>query len=79
MNPNLSPKLINLIESLCSLGCSQVNDVLSRARSGQSINELSELSVAEKEQVLEELDQIMSVYDDSSGENPSADFKPEIK
>ena len=78
MNPNLSPKLISRIESLCSLGCSQVNDILARAKTSQSINELSDLSTTEIEQVLEELEQIMSVYD-SSNESISADFKPEIK
>lgn len=63
MNPNLSKKALNKIETLCGEGCCDVNQLLVRARNGNPLEELSEFSPSETKQILDELDQIMSVYE----------------
>lgn len=62
MNPELSKKALEKIETLCSQGCSEVNKLLQRAKHGNHIEELSEFDHDEIKQILDELDQIMSVY-----------------
>ncbi len=62
MNPELSKKALEKIETLCSHGCSEVNKLLERAKNGNHIEELSEFDHDEIKQILDELDQIMSVY-----------------
>lgn len=77
MNPNLSAKALKTIESLCAQGCNQVNDVLDRAKKGQTVDELNGLSEDETDLVIEELGNIMSVYDDDI--DFSTGIKPGIK
>ena len=62
MNPDLSKKAVEKIEKLCAQGCSEVNQLLKRAKNGNHIEELSEFDHAEIKRILDELDQIMSVY-----------------
>ena len=62
MNPDLSKKAVEKIEKLCAHGCSEVNQLLERAKNGNHIEELSEFDHAEIKRILDELDQIMSVY-----------------
>ena len=62
MNPNLSKKAVDKIEALCGKGCSDVNQVLEMAKDGKLLEELAEFSHAEIKQILDELEQIMSVY-----------------
>lgn len=63
MNPDLSKKALKKIETLCGKGCADVNQLLERARNGTQIEELAEFSHAEIKQILDELEQIMSVYE----------------
>ena len=62
MNPDLSEKAINKIEALCKQGCSQVNQVLDDAKHGKVIDGFSDFSDKEINQIIDELAQIMSVY-----------------
>ncbi len=62
MNPDLSKKAVEKIERLCAQGCSEVNQLLERAKNGNHIEELAEFDHAEIKRILDELDQIMSVY-----------------
>jgi len=64
MNPNLSKKARDKIETLCGMGCTQVNQLLEKAGNGNEIEELSEFSPSETDMIIGELDEIMSVYDD---------------
>ena len=64
MNPDLSKKALDKIEVLCGEGCTEVNQLLQRAKNGSRIEELAEFNRSEIEQILHELDQIMSVYDE---------------
>jgi len=64
MNPDLSQKAIDTIESLCQLGCTQVNQLIDDAKNGKDIKELAEFSHSEQGMIIDELDEIMSVYDE---------------
>lgn len=64
MNPDLSQKAIDTIESLCQLGCTQVNQLIDDAKSGKDIKELAEFSHSEQDLIIDELGDIMSVYDE---------------
>jgi len=63
MNPDLSKKVSSKIETLCEEGCSQVNQLLEKAKTGNELQELSDFSHSEINQIIDELDQIMSIYD----------------
>lgn len=69
MNPDYSSKVSNKIEELCKLGCTQVNRILEKSQSGDEIEELSEFDQAEIRQIINELGNIMSVYDKNSSDN----------
>lgn len=62
MNPELSKRALDKIESLCGQGCSDVSLLLEKAKNGTRVEELAEFNHSEIEQILDELDQIMSVY-----------------
>ena len=64
MNPDLSEKVVAKIEALCTQGCSQVNGLLQQAVDNDDGDEWSDFTETEKTQVLHELENIMSVYDD---------------
>lgn len=64
MNPALSTKAIDKIESLCGLGCTRVNQILEDSQNGNEIEELDEFNSSEKELIISELNQIMSVYEE---------------
>ena len=55
MNPNLSKKARDKIETLCGLGCTQVNQLLKKADRGDEIEELSEFTSSEKLLIIDEL------------------------
>ncbi len=63
MNPDLSEKVVHKIESICSLGCTQVNQLLDDTGNGKEIKELAGFSHSEAKQIVDELEKIMSVYD----------------
>ena len=62
MNPDLSKRALDKIEILCGQGCNDVNLLLEKAKNGSHVKELAEFSHLEIEQILDEQDQIMSVY-----------------
>jgi len=64
MNPDLSEKVLEKIEALCTSGCTQVNDLLQQDSKNKINNELSDFTEIEREQILLELKNIMSVYDE---------------
>ena len=64
MNPDLSKKAIKKIESLCKQGCTQVNQLLEKAEKSNDIEELSGFTKAEMSMIIDELIEIMSVYDE---------------
>ena len=64
MNPDLSKKSHQKIKSLCRQGCTQVNQLLEKAEKGDDIEELSDFSKAETSMIIDELVEIMSVYDE---------------
>ena len=63
MNPDLSQEAIDKIESLCEGGCENVNQLLTKARAGNQLEELSEFSGIEIEQIIDELNKIMAIYE----------------
>ncbi len=69
MNPNLSKKVSNKIEELCAHGCTQVNQLLENVKSGKNIVERSEFNDSEIRQIIDELTQIMSVYNTDNDNN----------
>jgi hypothetical protein len=66
MHPDLSKKAREKIEALCELGCTQVNQLLEKAGNVEEIQELSDFSSSEKKLIIDELSEIMSVYDEQS-------------
>lgn len=64
MNPDLSQKAIDTIESLCQLGCTQVNQLIDDAKNGKNIDVLADFSDSEQHMIIDELGEIMSVYDE---------------
>ncbi len=66
MNPDLSKKAVSKIETLCEQGCSEVNQLLKLAKQGTEIKELTDFNRAEVNQIIDELEQIMSIYIDES-------------
>ena len=71
MPSNLSKKVSSKIESLCAQGCTQVNQLLENAENGKNIIELAEFSHSESKQIIDELAQIMSIY--NTGNNDTDD------
>lgn len=62
MNPELTKKAIQQIESLCEQGCTEINQILEKAHNGEDVEQLSDFDKTEVQQIIDELDQIMSVY-----------------
>lgn len=58
-----SNKVTKKIESVCEQGCSEVNELLKKAENSNNIEELSEFSNTETQQIIDALGEIMSVYD----------------
>ena len=63
MKPEHSNKVAKKIESVCEQGCSEVNELLIKAGKSNNIEELAEFSKTEIQQIIDELSEIMSVYD----------------
>lgn len=63
MKTDHSNKVAKKIESVCEQGCSEVNKLLKKAENSNNIEELSEFSKTEIQQIIDELSKIMSVYD----------------
>lgn len=54
---------IQLLETICSRGCTYVNEVISILESGQSLEQTQQLSAVEQQSLLAELKSIMAVYE----------------
>jgi len=54
--------LDSLIESICQKGCNSVYEMIDQLQQGERVNELADLSTDERQKVLHELVNIMSVY-----------------
>lgn len=63
MNPDLSKKVSNKIESLCTSGCSDINQLLEKAGNGEVLTDLKGFSPTEVQQIIHELGEIMAVYE----------------
>lgn len=63
MTPERSNKISEKIEAVCGQGCTEVNQLLKQAESGNTIEILSEFSDNEISLIINELNEIMSVYD----------------
>lgn len=64
----LPASLLNKIEDLCKQGCQHVNNVIQKLEQNQTVEELKGLSDEEKQQILINLNDIMSVYNDKNDE-----------
>ena len=63
MTPERYKVVSHHIESICEQGCNQVSELLDKAENGSDISELSEFSRNEVNVIIDELSEIMSVYD----------------
>lgn len=66
MNPDLSDDARSAVESICALGCERVNEIIDALESGCSVRETAGLARSDRSRVLQELKEIMSVYDRDS-------------
>jgi hypothetical protein len=53
------------VDNLCEQGCSRVNDYIDALKNGEEFPEVAGMSVVEREAVLQQLVEIMAVYDGS--------------
>ncbi len=63
MSADLPDHLRTAVESICELGCERVNEVIADLESGRTVAETAEFSGPDQHRVLQELKDIMSVYD----------------
>jgi len=56
-----------LVERICELGCSRVNEIIEDINSGETPDELISLDSRQIRDVTKELVTIMSVYDENQG------------
>ena len=63
MTPERYKVVSHQIESLCEQGCNQVSELLDKAENGSDISELSAFSRNEVNVIIDELSEIMAVYD----------------
>ena len=56
-------KISNIIELICSEGCTSVNSIIIALEHGEMTNHSKSLTAGERIQLIKELKEIMSVYD----------------
>ena len=66
MNPDLSDDARTAVESICGLGCDRVNEIIDALESGRAVHETAGLDRSDRSRVLQELKDIMSVYERDS-------------
>ena len=66
----ISKKAVNKIEALCEQGCSKVSQLLTKANSGEEIEELANFDGDEITHIIGELGEIMSIYQDKADNRP---------
>ena len=64
MNPDLPEQVQHAVESICTLGCNRVNEIIAEVDQGNPVKELNGLSEDEIQTVKQELQKIMAVYTD---------------
>ena len=64
MNPDLPEQVQHAVESICTLGCNRVNEIIAEVDQGNPVKELNGLSEDEIRTVKQELQKIMAVYTD---------------
>ena len=64
MDPDLPEQVQHAVESICTLGCNRVNEIIADVDQGKPVKELSGLSDDEITTVKQELKKIMAVYTD---------------
>lgn len=73
MTPEHSKKVEIKIETLCKQGCSQVNQIINNAKNGNIAAELSEFTQSEVNHIIDELSNIMSVYNEDENSDNGSD------
>ncbi len=63
MNKDLPQHLQTIVETLCGSGCERVNIIIETLVKGGDVKDTAALPEKERKQVLHELKNIMSVYD----------------
>jgi ribosomal protein S13 len=64
MSPDLPEQVQHAVESICTLGCNRVNEIIEDVDQGIAVKELNGLSKDEIRTVKQELQKIMAVYTD---------------
>ena len=71
MTPERYKIVSRQIESIAEKGCDQVTELLNKAEtSNNNIKELSEFSRTEIDMIIDELNQIMTVYENKHKDKP---------
>lgn len=65
MNPDLPAHLQSMVESICELGCTRVNEIIAALESDIHVEETSDLDKTDRQRVLDELKQIMAIYENN--------------
>jgi hypothetical protein len=68
MKHPLPEHLQSIVEALCETGCQRVSDVIEILDKGADVKKTAALTEQERKQVLAELKNIMSVYDEDNKE-----------
>ena len=64
MSPDLPEQIQHAVETICTLGCNRVNEIIAAVDQGESVEELNGLDEDEIRTVQHELQKIMEVYSD---------------
>lgn len=57
-----SPKIVKIVEDICMLGCTRVNEIIKELELGEYLDEAGNLNAEETRTLLHELKSIMAVY-----------------
>ena len=63
MKPDIPAHIQSTIDSICELGCERVNEIIAALECGHEVKETSELDEYARQRVLEELKEIMAIYE----------------
>lgn len=62
MSHDLPARVHNTVELICELGCDRVNEIIVELESGNAVQETTGLDQSGRQQVLQELKDIMAAY-----------------
>lgn len=60
---HLQPEVSNMVDAICALGCKHVTACIESLQMGGASREYEHLTADQRDQLLEELQAIMSVYE----------------